>query len=80
MFNFATIADPNFEAFVRVYNLPPFVPLKRVCEVAGIGRTKLYDLHAEKRLVIRNMAGKRGVFATEIYALIKGAPATEGRR
>lgn len=79
MFNFATISNPDFEAFVRVYNLPHFVPLKRVCEICGFGRTKLYELHSEGKLVIRNMSGKRGVFATEVYELIKGAAAITGR-
>jgi len=81
MFNFAKIADPDFEAFVRTYGLPPFLELKRVCTVVNVGRTKLYELHAEGKLTIRNVSGKRGVFATEVFQLLKDAPSIgHGRR
>jgi hypothetical protein len=79
MLNFAKIADPDFEAFVHTYNLPHFVELKRVCEVVNIGRTKLYELHGKGKLVIRNIEGKRGVFATDIFQLFKDAPSITGR-
>jgi hypothetical protein len=80
MLDFSKVAgDPGFEAFVRVYNLPAFVPLKRVCEVGGFGRTKLYELNSTKKLVIRDLEGKRGVHAAELYWFLSGAPAAEGR-
>ena len=75
MFNFAKIADPDFEAFVRVYDLPPFLSLTRVCKIAGFGKTKLYELNAAGKLTIRNIEGKRGVFATEVFAYLKTAKA-----
>lgn len=77
MFNFATINDPNFEAFVRVYNLTPFLSIQRTCEVGGFRKTKLYELNAEKKLIIRDIAGKKGVFASDLYDLLKSAEASK---
>lgn len=79
MLDFSKIVhDPGFEAFVRAFNLPAFVPIKRVCEVGGFGRTKLYELSSQKKLPIRDLGGKRGVHATALYEFIKAAPIAEG--
>lgn len=77
MFNFATINDPDFEAFVRIYNLTPFLSIQRTCEVAGFGKTKLYGLNAQGKLIVRDIAGKKGVFASELYDLLKSAEASK---
>ena len=80
MFNFELINDPEFEAFIRIYNLSPFVPIPRTCEVLKKGRTSLYKLHKERKLTIRDLAGTSGVFASEIYTLLKSATPIEGQR
>lgn len=80
MFNFAMLNDPDFEAFIKYYDLEPFVSLQRTCEVCNFSRPTLYVMHKKEKLIIRDIAGKRGVFATEIYALFKDAPPAEGRK
>lgn len=80
MFNFHKIDNPGFESFVRLYDLPPFVPIPRACEVLNKGRTSIYKLHSEKKLTIRNLAGTSGIFASELYDFLQTASPIENKK
>jgi hypothetical protein len=62
---------PPFDEYVRTFNLPPIVPIKRACEIAGCGHSKLYEMGKQKtvRIVKRAGGSGSGVPAIDLYKL-----------
>jgi hypothetical protein len=64
------IAAPmSFEEYVRIFKLPPIVPIKRSCEVQVCGHSKLYGLRKDGKIRIVPTAGGSGVPAEDHYRL-----------
>jgi hypothetical protein len=63
---------PTFDEYVRTFNLTPIVPIKRACEVAGCGHSKLYEMAKQQksvRIVKRAGGSSSGVPAIDLYKL-----------
>jgi hypothetical protein len=65
----------SFEEFVRTFDVPAFVPVARVCELAGFGKSKLYELNARNQLPVRKLGGSAGVLAKDLYDFLNQLPA-----
>ena len=66
---------PTFDEYVRTFNLTPIVPIKRACEIAGCGHSKLYEMGKQKsvRIVKRAGGSGSGVPAIDLYKLYVAA-------
>jgi hypothetical protein len=49
----------TLEEFVRIFALPPIVPVKRCCEILACGHSKYYVLGAERKIRIVSAPGGR---------------------
>jgi hypothetical protein len=64
--------DMTFVDFVKLYELPPNVTVKRFREVAGVGHTRFYELAKEGAIRLR----KNGRFTTvpveDLFRFLRG--------
>ena len=64
--------DMTLPDIIKLYSLPPNVPVDRFCEVAGFGPTRFYELVKEGVIRIR----KDGRFTTapveDLYQQLRG--------
>jgi hypothetical protein len=62
----------SFEDFVRIFRLPPIVPIKIACANLGCGHSKLYKMREEGRLRIVPRAGGTGVPVIDLHRIYVG--------
>ncbi|HVV60223.1 MAG TPA: hypothetical protein VHD14_00550 [Pseudolabrys sp.] len=62
----------TLEQFIKAYELPVLVPIRRVCEVVGISHSTAYELNKSGRLTVRKLGGKSGVLVEDLFALKNG--------
>jgi hypothetical protein len=66
----------SLEDFVRVFQLPPIVPIKLACTNLGCGHSKLYKMREEGKLrIVPRGGGGSGVPVADLYALYSHAMA-----
>jgi hypothetical protein len=67
--------DMTLVDFIKIYNLPPNVTVKRFREVAGIGHSKFYKLAKEGAIRLRKSGHFTTVPVEDLYRLLRGEQA-----
>jgi hypothetical protein len=57
----------SFEDYVRTFNLTPLVSIKRSCQIANMGVTKLYDLVGKGEISIVKDGRRSNIPAQQLY-------------
>ncbi|QIG96292.1 hypothetical protein [Bradyrhizobium sp. 6(2017)] len=67
--------DLTLHDTIKIYGLPLNVPVKRFCEVAGIGNTRFYELAKEGVIRIRKNGRSTTAPVEDLYRLLRGEQA-----
>jgi hypothetical protein len=59
----------SLEEFIKYFDLPPIVPIKRACQVHACGHSHLYDLRSKGKLRIVPRTSGTGVPVVDLYRL-----------
>jgi hypothetical protein len=62
------LAPMTLHEFIRNFELPPIVPIKRACEVEQCSVAKIYKERKEGRLRIVPRTAGTGIPVTDLYA------------
>jgi hypothetical protein len=67
--------DMTFADFIKIYDLPPNVSVKRFCEVADIGVTKFYAIAKVGTIRLRKNGHFTSVPVEDLFKLLRGEQA-----
>jgi excisionase family DNA binding protein len=61
----------------QVAQLPPFLPIKKACEVAGLGRSKLYEIVGDGLVRAVKIGSKTLIDTNSLLAYLENLPAAK---
>lgn len=67
----------TLEDFIRIYNLPPTVPLKRAYELTNLRHTTIYNKHKRGEIQILKNGSRSGLAVETVYRLACQLPPFE---
>lgn len=59
----------TLDDFIRIYNLPPTVPLKRAGQLANLGHSSIYEKHKRGEIQILKNGSRSGLPVETVYKL-----------
>ncbi len=66
---------PTLQEFIRNWNLPPNVPVKRCRELMNIGNTKFYQMAEAGKFRLRKNGRNTEIGVEELYDVVIGREA-----
>lgn len=64
----------TLEQFIRAYDLPSLVPVRRTCEILPCAHSTLYELHNSGRIRIRKLNARSVIAVEDLYAFKNSLP------